>query len=146
VPANKGLRRPGFAPGDMARTQFKKGNVSANWMPVGSYRINGDAFVERKFADAPGPYKNRWIPVHREIWIGAHGPVPKGYVIAFKPGTKTTDPERISLEVLECITLAENCRRNSVHNLPQPLVDVCRLRARLTRAINKRSKEDHEEH
>lgn len=75
----KGLRRPGWSAGDMARTQFKKGQVSVNTMPIGSYRVNGDGFVERKFAQAPGPYMNRWIPLHREIWIAANGPVPKGF-------------------------------------------------------------------
>lgn len=38
VPANKGLRRPGFAPGRMAETQFKKGHVSANLQQVGELR------------------------------------------------------------------------------------------------------------
>lgn len=141
VPANKGLRRPGWVAGDMARTQFKKGGVSTNTMPVGSYRVNGDGFVERKFAQAPGPYMNRWIPLHREIWIAANGPVPKGFVIAFKPGMKTTSPELVTLDRIECISLADNCRRNSFHNHGPEIAKIVQLRGAITRQINKRLKE-----
>ena len=140
APANKGLRRPGWTAGDMARTQFKKGQVSVNTMPIGSYRVNGDRFVERKFAQAPGPYTNRWIPLHREIWIAANGPVPKGFVIAFKPGMKTTAPELVTLDRIECISLADNCRRNSFHNRGPEIAKIVQLRGAITRQINKRLK------
>lgn len=141
APANKGLRRPGWSVGDMARTQFKKGQVSVNTMPIGSYRVNSDGFVERKFAQAPGPYMNRWIPLHREIWIAANGPVPKGFVIAFKPGLKTIDPELVTLDRIECISLADNCRRNSSRNHGPEIAKIVQLRGAITRQINKRLKE-----
>lgn len=140
-PANKGLRRPGWSAGDMARTQFKKGGISTNTMPIGSFRVNGDGFVERKFAQVPGPYMNRWIPLHREIWIAANGPVPKGFVIAFKPDMKTTDPELVTLDRVECISLADNCRRNSFHRYGPEVVKVVQLRGAITRSINHRLKE-----
>lgn len=104
VPANKGKKFPGR----VTETTFKKGQVSVNTMPIGSYRVNADGFVERKFAQVPGPYTKRWIPVHREVWIAANGPIPAGHVIAFRPGKRTTDPAEISLEILECITYADN--------------------------------------
>ena len=34
VPANKGMRRPGYAPGRMAETQFKPGQKCRNWKPM----------------------------------------------------------------------------------------------------------------
>lgn len=142
VPANKGLRRPGWASGNMASTQFKKGQPPLNEMPVGSYRVNTDGFLEFKFNDEPGPYTKRWIPVHRKIWIEANGPIPKGHVIAFRPGRRSVVLEQVTLDALECITLADNMRRNSVHTVyPPELVHATQLRAAITRQINKRSKE-----
>jgi hypothetical protein len=147
VPANKGLRRPGWSPGGMAKTQFKKGQMPHTWVPVGSYRINGDRFVEVKFSDVPGPYTNRWVPVHRQVWIEANGPIPAGHVVAFKPGRHTTDPALITIDALELLTLAENLKRNSLHRYPPEIVKVIQLRGAITRQINKRAKaeEPHEQ-
>lgn len=137
VPANKGRKFPGTG----TATTFKKGQVSVNTMPIGSYRVNADGFVERKFAQVPGPYTRRWIPVHRDVWIAANGPIPAGHVIAFKPGKRTTNPEEISLEILECITYADNLRRNSFHNRGPEIAKIVQLRGAITRQINKRLKE-----
>lgn len=54
VPANKGTKRPGFAPGNMARTQFKPGSKPSTWRPVGTYVIH-EGVLERKVADGTGP-------------------------------------------------------------------------------------------
>ena len=59
VPANKGLRRPGFAPGRMASTQFKKGQPPHTWKPLGSVRVNADGYLDRKVSDLPGPPHRR---------------------------------------------------------------------------------------
>lgn len=147
VPPNKGIKRPGYAPGDMASTQFKKGQMPHTWMPVGSYRLvkqgphSQRQVLEVKFSEAPGPYTNRWIPVHRRVWIEANGPVPAGHVIAFKPGRFSNQVDEITLDALECITNADNVRRNSLHTLPPELAAVHRLRGVLTRAINRKQKE-----
>lgn len=140
VPANKGLRRPGWAPGEMARTQFKKGNRPHTWVPVGSYRINGDGHLEIKLNDEPGPYHVRWMPVHQLVWAQADLPVPEGHVLVFKPGRHSTDPTLITVDALELTTRAELMRRNSIHHLPEPLKEVLRASASLTRAINHRTK------
>lgn len=137
VPANKGKKFPGR----VTPTTFQKGQVSVNTMPIGSYRVNADGFVERKFAQVPGPYTKRWIPAHREVWIAANGPIPAGHVIAFKPGKRTTDPAEISLEILECLTFAENLRRNSFHRHGPEIAKIVQLRGAITRQINKRLKE-----
>lgn len=141
APANKGLRRPGWAPGDMARTQFKKGKVPHNWVPVGSYTINADGCLDLKTNDDPGPRHVRWKPVHRLVWERAHGEVPKGHVVVFKPGRRTTDPALITIDAVELITRRELMARNTIHQMPPELADVSRLRGRLTRAINDKAKE-----
>src|SRR5690242_9457890 len=48
VPANKGLRRPGWAPGRMRETQFTKGQMPHNWRPVGSLRVNSEGYLDIK--------------------------------------------------------------------------------------------------
>lgn len=142
VPANKGQHHPkGWAPGKMASTQFKAGNRPHTWVPIGSYRINADGYLERKLNDLPGESHVRWFPVHRLVWIEANGPVPDGHVVVFKPGRRTTALEAITLDAVELVSRRELMARNTVHRLPDELLPVVRLRAQLTREINRRTKE-----
>lgn len=142
VPANKGLRRPGWAPGRMRETQFKKGRSpqeNANYQPIGTERIEQrDGYLVRKVTDdrALVPAR-RWVDVHRLVWEAAHGPIPRGRMVRFKEGMKTVERELITLDRLELVTFAENMRRNSIHNLPKPLKDIVQLRGRLVRQIHK---------
>lgn len=143
VPANKGLRRPGWAPGRMASTQFKKGEMAGaaqhNYVPIGTLRIK-DGVLARKVTDDPTLYPaRRWVPVHRSVWEDANGPVPKGHVVRFKPGMKTVDEALITLDRLELVTHAENMRRNTIHRYPPELRDAIRLTARVRRAIDKKA-------
>jgi hypothetical protein len=141
-PANKGKKHPpGWSPGRMSQTQFKRGNKPVTWLPVGTYRVN-DGMLERKVNDLPGPPNVRWHAVSRIVWEEAHGPVPKGHVVVFKPGRQTTELEDITLDAVELITRRELMRRNSVHTVyPPELARTVQLRGVLTRAINHRSKE-----
>lgn len=141
VPPNKGLRRPGWSPGRMAETQFAKGSKPHTWVPVGSLRINGDGYLDRKVNDLPGNTCVRWHPVHRLVWEAANGPVPDGQVVVFKKGRHTTIEAEITLDAVECITRRELMARNTVHNLPKELVQVVQLRGAINRQINRRAKE-----
>lgn len=149
VPANKGLRRPGWSSGRMAETQFKKGRSpekARNYRPLGSLRIiYGN--LERKVSDDQTVYPaRRWRPVHRLVWEAAHGPVPPGHICVFKPGRHTLVERDITLDRIECISLTENMRRNTVHTrLPPEARQVAQLRGALNRMINHRSKKQHEE-
>lgn len=144
VPANKGLRRPGYAPGRMAETQFKKGGMTGaaarNYRPIGSTRIvYGN--LERKITDDTSIYPaRRWRPVHRMVWEATHGPVPKGHIIVFKPGMHTTVEHEITLDRLECITRKENMRRNTLHRYPKELASLIQLKGAVQRQINKRAR------
>lgn len=138
VPANKGLKGV-CNPGSVA-TQFKKGQRGTTFMEVGSLRVNADGYLDKK-VQATGYPPDDWKPVHRLVWIEAHGPVPAGHVVRFKDGMKTNVLERISLDRLECISLAENARRNAWHAKASP--EMRRLigtRIAMTRAIKKHSK------
>lgn len=119
VPANKGLRRPGWAPGRMAETQFKKGGFPVNRDPdfyvLGALRVNADGYIDMRVSFEPGA--RGWRGLHTVLWEDAHGPVPPGHCLIFRNG----DSLDVELGNLKLITRAENMRRNSVHNLPPVL-------------------------
>lgn len=146
TPPNKGVRRPGWAVGRMAETQFKKGrppSQSPNYVPIGSHRISRDGFLERKVTDDPriAPAR-RWVGVHRLVWEAAHGQVPPGHAVAFRDGRRTTVLEEITLDRLELVTRAELMRRNSFHNrYPKEIGLAIQARAALVRQINRKSKQ-----
>lgn len=146
VPANKGVRRPGWAPGRMKETQFKtgerRGAAARRWMPVGSTRLmNG--YVYRKVSDIQNvPYTVNWKLEHLLVWESAHGPVPPQHVIVFR----NKDACDIRLENLECISRTELMRRNSVHNLPPPLKQTVQLLGVINRHIRRRLNHAAEEH
>jgi hypothetical protein len=141
VPANKGLRRPGWAPGRMASTQFKKGAKPPSWLPVGSTRVNADGYLDRKVA-AAGRTNLDWIAEHRLVWIAHHGEIPKGHVVTFKSGRRSTLEADITIDAIELITLAENMRRNTIHNLPAELKGAINALGGLRRSITCRSKRE----
>lgn len=128
------------------RTQFKKGRApeeARNYQPIGTLRIL-DGYLQRKITDDPALYPSRrWVAVHRLVWEEVNGPMPKGYVVVFKPGMASTDPDEITIDRVELISRAELMRRNTRHNLPPELNALISTKARLTRLINEREK-DHE--
>ncbi|WFC43194.1 HNH endonuclease [Pseudoxanthomonas sp. SE1] len=146
VPANKGKRRPGWAVGRMAETQFKKGrpaHLARNYVPIGTEKYDPKRkVVVRKITDDPSVFPvMRWRPVHVLVWEAAHGPIPEGHICIFKPGMKTLDVAQITADRLEVVTLAENMRRNTLHNYPKDIARAIQTRAVLTRAINRTLKE-----
>lgn len=128
-----------------ARHHFQPGGLHgaalANSLPLGSYSLNEDGLLRVKVSMQPGPQHHRWHMVHRMVWESAHGPVPAGHLVVFKPGQRTHVLEEITLDRLECITRAENVRRNSVHRLGAELQRVAQLRGCITRQINRRLRE-----
>lgn len=124
------------------QTQFKPGQMPYNTAPVGSCRLDPQGTLQRKISEAKGNNSKRWRGVHELVWVEANGPVPAKHIVVFKPGMRTTVLEEITIERVECISLAENMKRNTRHNLPPELNEVVQLRAVLTRQINKRRKQD----
>ncbi len=126
VPANKGLRRPGWAPGRMAETQFKKGSragvAQAKWKPVGTIMLR-DGYPIMKVKDEPqdiagiGANSTNWMYVHKMVWEQAHGPIPEGHRIWWKD----RDHLNCSLENLELLSDKQHMARTTIHNLPKPL-------------------------
>lgn len=148
VPHNMGMRRPGWAPGRMRETQFRKGQLNGkaaqHYMPIGSHRINADGYLDRKVRD-DGPPQKRWVSVHRLIWIQANGPIPPGHAVGFKPGRRTTVLEQITLDSLELLSRKELMRRNSYHyNYPKEIGRLIQLQGALKRQIRRRERLAHE--
>jgi hypothetical protein len=136
VPANKGTRRPGYAPGRMAETMFKKGQFPANKDPgfyvPGALRVNTDGYVDMRTSFAPGALG--WTCLHRILWEDAHGPIPRGHVLKFKDGDKLN----VELDNLELITLQENMARNTIARYPRELRSVMHLVRKAERKIRER--------
>lgn len=133
VPANKGLRRPGWSPGRMAETQFKKGNHPHTWKPMGTTRVTKDGYLERKASDTGRPRRD-WIGEHVLLWRKAHGRIRPGHAVVFQDGNK----RNIVLRNLECITRRELLRRNKIHHYPPELKETILLVGKLRRAIEKK--------
>lgn len=149
VPANAGLRRPGWSVGRMRETQFKKGrppSQSRNYKPIGSYRVNADGYLDRKLSDVGLPQK-RWACVHRIVWVEANGPIPDGHAVAFKAGRATTDVKKITVDALELVSRGQLMLRNSYHtNYPPEIRQVIQLRGAVQRRINNQLKKQGNSH
>lgn len=147
VPANKGTRRPGWSAGNMAKTQFKKGRpapAAHNYKPIGTEKIDPKRKVlMRKVTDDPAIFPvKRWRHVHVIAWSAANGPVPSGHIVIFRRGMKTFVATEITVDRLELVTLAENMRRNTIHNLPESIKTTVRALGYLRRRINRESQHE----
>lgn len=136
---NKGLKGVvGVQPACRA-TQFKPGSQPHTTLPVGSYRYTKDGTLQQKIGNSSGNNSKRWRAVHELVWIRANGPVPAGHIVVFKPGMRTAELAAITPDRVECISFAENMRRNTLHRYPKEVAHLIQLRAALNRQINKRS-------
>lgn len=93
IPWNKGMKGVNFGGKE---TWFKKGTRPANWVPIGSERVNTDGYVDVKVAD--GQNQKNWKGKHILIWEERNGPVPLGHAIIFGDGNnRNFDPENLLL-------------------------------------------------
>lgn len=144
VPPNKGLRRPGYAPGRMRETQFRKGErrgaSARNWCPVGTIKIDSEGYRRIKVREhAPGEHTGFgntqvWPLLQRHVWEQEKGPVPRGHVVVFKDG----DRARCEIDNLECISRAELAIRNQMWTkMPRELAEVIQLNGALKRKLRR---------
>jgi len=143
VPANKGMRMPGWAPGRMAETEFKKGQVSRNAMPMWSFRMV-DGYLMLKTGKAHAAPNTGWEYVHRLIWEQANGPLPH-WTLA-RLWWKDGDHLNCALSNLELLAGKDHVARTTVHRLPEPLRRVIQLTGVLKRKIRKIGGAGAEEH
>lgn len=144
-PWNKGVQgSTGLHPNCRA-TQFKPGQPPKNTtLPLGSYRINKDGHLQQKVTELPGNNSKRWRGVAELVWCKANGPLPPKHIVVFKPGMKTSVLEEITLDRVECISLAENARRNHPRNKHPEYARLVQLRGAITRQVNRINREAQE--
>lgn len=134
------------AGGRSAETRFKKGEMSGaaqhNYVPIGTLRISKDGYLERKLTDDPSLYPaRRWQFVHRLVWEAANGPIPSGSMVIFRKGRFTNQADLLTADRLECITRAENVRRNSLWSQHPEMARLHQLKGQITRQVNRIRKE-----
>jgi hypothetical protein len=130
---NKGMK--GLQAGGRAKeTQFGKGHMPHNWVPVGTERVS-DGYLYRKMTDTRR--RHDWKLVHVMLWEEHNGPIPEGFILCFKNGNR----QRIELENLELITRAERMRRNTIHRYPPELKATMHQLRKLNKAIQEREDE-----
>ena len=139
VPWNKGTHF--VAGGRSAKTRFKTGQMPHNTRQVGDYRINRDGHLQRKIGTAKGSNSKRWRGVAELIWCEANGPLPPKHLVVFRPGLFTNKLEEITLERIECISMAENARRNHPRSKSPELAKLVQLKGAITRQVNRIAKE-----
>jgi hypothetical protein len=145
MPANKGVKRPGWSVGRMRETQFKAGQMNGRaaqiWKPLWSDRLSKDGYLEIKVRERKGRYGN-WVPAHILIWEDKHGPIPHGHKLVFRDGDKA----HIVLGNLELISNAEMMRRNTIHNrYPKEMVNAIMLLGAVKRKLRERRAKEHDD-
>ncbi len=145
APANKGLRRPGWGPGRMKDTQFKRGErrgvAAKNWRPIGTILSDAEGYVRIKVREAehgkePTGFGNTkvWPLYQRYVWEQHNGPIPPKHLVMFKDGNR----RNCAIENLECISMAENARRNRMwNNYPRELAEAIQLNGALKRKLRR---------
>lgn len=136
IPANKGLRRPGYAPGRMAETQFKKGSKPANRREIGEERTSEEGYVYLKVGD--GRKNANWRLKHWVVWEKANGrEVPPGHIVHFRDRDKLNfDPDN-----LELVAKEEWINRHRVEVIyPEPIAKSIRALAGFKRRLNSYAK------
>jgi hypothetical protein len=144
IPANAGTRRPGWAPGRMRETQFRKGQTPRNTLPMWSFRFVDGYLMLKTGAPTPKPTTG-WEYVHKLIWEQAKGPLPdwRSARLWWKDG----DHANCSLSNLELVKGSDHVARTTIQNLPPELRQVIQLTGALKRKIrNREGKVNGKEH
>lgn len=142
---NKGVKGVCGTHENCRRTQFKHGrpaSEASNYQPIGSERLSKDGYLERKVTDDPSIVPaRRWVGVHRLVWEGAHGPIPPGHVVCFRPGRRSAIAENITVDALELVSRAELARRNHPRSHNPELAKLVQLKGAITRQVNRIARE-----
>ena len=89
APANKGIK--GWqAGGRSAETQFKKGHKPINELPVGSHRRTTKERYWCRKIQMTGTQRERWILLHKLIYVEHRGEIPPRYIVRFIDAKKRT--------------------------------------------------------
>lgn len=129
TPWNKGTH---FRAGGLSNMhRFKLGNIPPNHRLVWSTRINVDGCIEIKIEEGI----RKWKLMHHQVWKQHHGSYPpRGTALIFRDGNK----QNCDIDNLELLTRKQLMERNTIHQYPEEIKQLIRLKAKLTRRINGR--------
>jgi hypothetical protein len=118
-------------------TRFKKGSLPHNALPDGTI-VNRKDNKGRLYQMIKLPNNRKLKYMHVHLWQQHHGAIPKGHIILFS--NKNSMDCRI--ENLECISKAENMRRNSIQNFPEEIIQAITLISKLNKKIKHHEKQN----
>ena len=132
-PFNKGKKCPNLLLTNAAKTMFKPGRKPHNTKADNAITIRTDTggrkYYYSKIKDG------LWVLTHRLMWEQANGPIPPKHIVRFIDGNTMN----LELTNLECIPMAENANRNTIHRFPDDLKKVIRLKAKLNKHIKNKT-------
>lgn len=131
-PSNKG-KKITVHPRSQA-TQFKPGNLSHTWVPVGTIS-KMDGYWRRKISDTRT--KHDWVFCHVETWIAYHGPIPAGHCVCFR----NRDYDNYAIENLHLMTRQALMLDNTIQRYPDELQQLIRMSKKLERKIREKTDE-----
>lgn len=123
TPINKGVKLTAEQKAKIHYTFFPKGHIPPNVKPVGSERIHPDGYIMVKIRN------HKYVLKHRLIWEMEYGRIPPGHCLKFIDG----NPLNCVLGNLRLTTRANNMKENTVHNLPDEIKEVIRLKTKINR-------------
>lgn len=123
IPANKGVKLTAEQKAKIHYTFFPKGHIPANIKPVGSERIHPDGYIMVKIRNG------KYVLKHRLIWEMEHGRIPAGHCLKFIDG----NPLNCVLSNIRLTTKKEVMAVNQIHNLPDDIKEVIRLKTKINR-------------
>lgn len=126
VPANKGKKMSKETYEKCSKTFFEKGSKPHNTKKENSTELRGDGYLYSKIKDGV------WELTHRLEWIKHNGEIPYGYIVVFKDKNRMN----VAIDNLECISLQENMKRNSIQRYPLEVQDCMKLLSKLNKKIS----------
>ena len=119
---NKGMKQTDWmSPENLEKVKkhwYKKGNVPHNVHPDGDGALSMRKDSSGRYYQYIRTSLSVWELHHRVIWEKEHGPIPEGYMVAFKDD----DTSNVTLENLEMISMVENMYRNAKYNYPKEVI------------------------
>lgn len=128
VSHNKGQKMSKELYEKVKRTMFKPGNKPGNIKKVGAERIDHEGYTYVKLADAD------WVLKHRHVWEQVNGPVLANHVVIFKDNNM----HNFDINNLQMISQKENMLRNTIHQYPQQIQELIKLKNKLKKKINEK--------
>ncbi|MDP1530284.1 MAG: HNH endonuclease [Rhodoferax sp.] len=138
VPWIKGKKLPGRT----SSTSFVKGQRPPNWKPMGSHRVNGEGYLERKVREGNNGGLN-WEAVHRLVWKAANGAIPRNHVVVFKEARFTNVLEQITLDAIELVSRKQLMSKNTIWVKNPELAALYQLKGQITRQVNRIKETQH---